>query len=213
MASSSPRLSSLRQLLAEHYPQAVRAESRALATGVPAIDDAVGGLPCGAVTEIVCAARSCGGQLLLGELLRATRAVPGRMVLVDAHDGFDPQSWPEDWLRPLVWARCRDTAMAMQVADIAARDANVQLVALDLSRAPVRELRRTPAPFWYRLQRAVEPADLALVVFTPQATVPSAKVRLQLERSQALAAMETTRADLARALVPVVRRQRVAASA
>jgi hypothetical protein len=206
-------LSSLRQLLAERYPQAVRAEGRVRATGVPGIDEAVGGLPCGALTEIVCATPSCGGQLLLGELLQATRRACGRMALIDGHDSFDPQSWPEDGLRPLVWARCRDTATALQVADIAARDANFQLVALDLRRAPAVELRRTPAPFWYRLQRAVEPADLSLVVFTPRATVPSAKLRLQLERSHALATMDEARPELALRLAPVVQRQRLAASA
>jgi hypothetical protein len=213
MSSPVSTLSSLRQLLAERYPQAARAESRVRATGVPGIDEAVGGLPCGAVTEIVCAAPSCGGHLLLGELLRVTCEYRGRSAVIDAHDGFDPQSWPEGLLRSLVWARCRDTAMALQVADIAVRDANFQLVALDLRRAPARELRRTPAPFWYRLQRAVEPADLSLVVLTPRATVPSAKLRLQLERSHTLATMDEVRLELALRLAPVVQRQRLAASA
>lgn len=213
MSDSTSRLSSLRQLLAERYPQAMRGERRARATGVPAIDEAAGGVPGGAVTEVVCAAPSCGGQLLLGELLRTTRRECGRMALIDAQDSFDPPSWPEDWLRHLVWVRCRDTAMALQVADIVSRDANFQLVALDLRGAPLAELRRTPAPFWYRLQRAVEPTDVALVVFTPRAVVPSAGLRLQLENAHGLGTMETARPELAAALAPVVQRQRLAASA
>lgn len=214
MSAPDAKLSSLRQLLAERFPQAARNDARVLATGVPAIDAALGGLPCGALTEVVCAAPSCGGQLLLGELLHATRRERGRVALVDGHDSFDPQSWPEDWLRHLVWARCRDTAMALRAADILTRDANLQLVMIDLRRAPAVELRRTPASFWYRLQRSAEPSDLALVVFTPRAQVPSARLRLQLERSHAFAALETERPQLAAALTPVIQRQRlVAASA
>jgi len=213
MPDSVAKLSALRQLLADRFPQAARSDARVLATGVPAIDNALGGLPCGALTEIVCAAPSCGSQLMLGELLRATRQERGRMALIDGHDSFDPQSWPEDWLRHLVWARCRDTAMALHVADIMARDANFRLVAIDLRRASAAELRRTPAPFWYRLQRSAEPTDLALVVLTPRATVPSAQLRLQLDRSPPAAVFGEARPMLALALTPVVQRQRLVASA
>lgn len=184
-----------------------------LRTGIPAIDEAVGGVPCGALTEIVCGAPSCGGQLLLGSLLHALRAVQGRVALIDAYDEFDPQSWPEELLMHVVWVRCRDAAMALRAADIVARDANFQLVALDLRHAAAVELRRTPASFWYRLQRAVEPADLALLVLTPHATVPSARLRLQLERSHPFAVLNETRPALAAALAPAVQRQRLTASA
>jgi len=205
-------LSSLRQLLAERFPQAARIDGRVLATGLPAIDESVGGVPCGTLTEVVCAAPSCGSELLLGELLRSTRESCGRVALVDAHDSFDPQSWPEDWLMHLVWARCEDTAKALQAADILARDANFQLLIVDVRLAPLAELRRTPASFWYRLQRAVEPSDLALVVFTPRATVPSAGLRLQLDRSHTLSALDESRPVLAATLAPAVQRQRIAAA-
>lgn len=206
-------MSSLRQLLAERFPQTARGAGRGLATGVPAIDDVTGGVPCGVPTEIVCGAASCGGQLLLGELLRAVRREPGRAALVDGQDGFDPASWEPEWLEHLVWVRCRDTAAALKAADIVARDANFRLVAVDLRRATAAELRRTPATYWYRLQRAVEPTELALVVFTPVATVASAGLRLRLERGHGFETIEAARPELARALAPTVQRQRVAASA
>ena len=213
MSAPVATLSSLRQLLAERFPQAARTDSRVLATGIPAIDESMGGVPCGALTELVCAAPSCGSQLLLGELLRSTRESGGRVALVDAHDSFDPPSWPEDWLMHLVWVRCTDTAMALQAADILARDANFQLLVIDVRCASLPELRRTPASFWYRLQRAVEPADLALVVLTPRATVASAGLRLVLDKTPELTAMEATRPSLALSLSPVVQRQRLTASA
>ncbi|HTO02470.1 MAG TPA: hypothetical protein VL069_02155 [Opitutus sp.] len=212
MSAPVATLSSLRQLLAERFPQATRTDSRVLATGIPAIDQRVGGVPCGALTEVVCAAPSCGSQLLLGELLRSTREAGGRVALVDAHNSFDPQSWPEDWLRHLVWVRGHDTAVALQAADILARDANFQLLVLDVRLASLAELRRTPASFWYRLQRAVEPSDLAMVVLTPKATVASAELRLQLERSHEFSAREEARPSLALALSPVLQRQRLTAA-
>jgi len=212
MSAPVTTLSSLRQLLAERFPQAARTDSRVLTTGIPAIDESVGGLPCGALTEIVCAAPSCGSQLLLGELMRSTRETCGRVALVDAHDSFDPQSWPEDWLLHLVWVRCSDIAVALQASDILARDANFQLLVLDARLAPLHELRRTPASFWYRLQRAVEPADLAMVVFTPKATVASAELRLQLGKSHGFSGLEETRPSLALGLTPVLQRQRLTAA-
>lgn len=213
MPPSATTLSSLRQLLAKRFPHSERLESRVLTTGLPAIDERIGGLPAGMLTEIVGAVPSCGGELLIGELLRRTRETQGRVALVDGHDSFDPQSWPEDWLRHLVWVRCEETALALQAADVLARDANFQLLIVDVRLAPLARLRRTPASFWYRLQRAVEPSDLALVVLTPRALVPSAGLRFQLNRSYGLEALEQTRPDLAAALAPVMQRQRLTASA
>ncbi len=213
MSAPIARLSSLRQLLAERFPRPERTGARRLTTGIPEVDEAAGGIPCGAVTEIVCAAPSCGSQLLVGELLRATREEHGRVALLDGADSFDPQSWPEDWLRHLVWVRCQDVAMALRAADLVTRDANFHLVILDLRHAPAGELRRTPASFWYRLQHSAEPSDLALVVLTPRATVASARLRLQLDRSPTFAAFETPRPELVRSLAPEVQRQRLIAAA
>lgn len=206
-------LSSLRQLLAQRFPQAAPTERRVLVTGLPAIDDVVGGLPRGALTEVVCAAASCGSHLLVGELLRATRAERGRVALVDAHDSFDPQSCREDELKHLLWVRCAEPTMALQAGDLLSRDANFQLVVLDLRCATVAELKRAPASFWYRLQRAVEPADLILVVLTPRAAVPSAQLRLQLERSHRFGVLGEERPAVAASLSLVVQRQRLTASA
>lgn len=213
MASPSHTLASLRQLLAERYPQEARGIAQTLATGLPAIDENAGGIPCGAITEIVCAAPSCGSQLLIGELLRALRQTRGRAALIDASNSFDPESWPGELLELLVWARCREINQAMQAADVFARDGNFRLVLLDLRSRPAGELKRQPATLWYRLQRAAESAELALCVLTPQAHVPSARLRMRLARSHALPALNENRTALALALSPEMQRQRRAASA
>lgn len=212
MSAAPAKLAALRHLLAERFPATSRARGRGLATGVPAIDDVAGGLPLGAITEIVCASPSCGGHLLLGQLLAATRRTRTRLALVDSTDDFDPDSFPADHLAHLVWVRCAGTATALQAVDLLARDANLGLVVLDLRRAPAADLRRIPGPQWYRLQRAVEPADLALVVQTPRASIPSAQLRFQLAVSHPVAALDLARPTLALQLQPALQRQRLQAA-
>ncbi len=207
--SASDQIARLRQQLAARFPTAQRALGRALVTGIPAIDEATGGgLPLSAVTEIVGAAPSCGVSLLWGQLLAATRAAQTRAALVDAFDEFDATSFPADLLAHLIWARCGGITEALAATDLLARDANFGLVLLDLRHAPLRELRRVPSTSWYRLQRAVEPADLALVVATPAACVPSAQLRLELDHAAALDELARERAALAADLAPVLQRQR-----
>jgi len=206
-------LAELRADLAKRFPTATRPLGRALATELPAIDDAAGGVPLSAVTEFVCAVPSCGGHLLLAQLLTLTRAGCQRVALVDSTDSFDPGSFPPDLLAHVLWVRCTGTTMALQAADLLARDANLALVVLDLRRAPEADLRRIPGPQWYRLQRAAEPTDLALVVETPRAAVPSAQLRLTLPASHAFAALERDRFTLTAELTPTLTRQRFQAAA
>lgn len=223
MVSARKDLAQLRRELAARFPSAARPPGRTLTTGIPSIDDAAGGLPLGAVTEIVCSAPSCGSQLLLGQLLAVTRATRTRVGLVDALDTFDPDSFSADLLAHLVWVRCptdtpasaqtTTTTIALQAADLLARDANLGLVVLDLRHAPDADLRRIPGPQWYRFQRAVEPADLAFVVLTPRPSVPSAQLRLVLHTSHGHTAFIHERPTLIAPLSPTLQRQRLQASA
>ncbi|MCX6954957.1 MAG: hypothetical protein NTV51_22605 [Verrucomicrobia bacterium] len=220
MSAAPAKLAALRHLLAERFPAATRLPGRTLLTGIASLDETTGGLPLGAVTEIACIAPSCGSHLLLGELLSATRRTRTRVALVDASDSFDPGSFPPDLLAHLVWVRCPSvtdpsrkttaTTLALQVADLLARDANLGLVLLDLRRAPEADLRRITGPQWYRFQRAVEPADLAFVVLTPRPSVPSAQLRLTLELPHPVAALEAERPELSASLTPTLQRQRLA---
>ena len=205
-------LAKLRRQLAERFPTVPRTTGRVLPTGVPALDDATGGLPIAAVTEIVCAATSCGGHLLLQQLLDTTRRARRRVALIDSHDSFDPESCPDDLLAHLLWIRCTSTSTALQAADLVARDANLGLVVLDLRRAPDADLRRIAGPQWYRLQRAVEPTDLALVVETSRPSVPSAQVRFALTTPHSFSAFARERATLTAELSLTLNRQRLQAA-
>jgi hypothetical protein len=214
------KLAALRHLLAERFPAVpstagaleVTRFGRALRTDISTIDGTTGGLPLGAVTEVVCATPSCGGHLLLGQLLAVTRTARTRVALIDGADSFDPNSFENDLLAHLLWVRCHSTAEALQCVDLLARDANLGLVVLDIRRALDAELRRIPATQWYRIQRAVERADLAFVVETPRPAVPSAQLRLRFETSHPLSVLQQERPTLVPLLAPAVQRQRVQAA-
>ena len=147
--------------------------------------------------------------LFTGDKAHRTLSQSGS-ALIDYADDFDPGSWPADDLRCLVWLRCRNVQDALPLADLFARDANLQLVFLDLRHAAARDLRRIPATTWYRLQRALEQTDASLLVFTPTAAVPSAQLRLTLERSFDFPALSAPRPALTAALPISVQRQRLA---
>lgn len=206
--SPSPSIPALRQLLLERFPPATRSFGTALATGIAAIDEVAGGLPRPGLTEVVCSAPSCGSQLFLGQVLQSTRTQALRVALVDESDSFDPGSWPESLLEHLVWVRARHAVEAMAAADLLTRDANLSLVVLDLRHSASADLRRIRSAQWYRLQRAIEPAALACLVFTPTAIVPCAQLRLGLSRSYGLATQSGERPRLGRELAPVFLRQR-----
>lgn len=206
---SAEKLSALRELLARRFPTASQASrARCVSTGVPAIDEATGGLPVGALTEVVCAAPSCGGMLLVARVLEVCRSQRLRVVLIDGSDSFDPQSFTQDALAHLVWVRCHQAKQAMQAADLLTRDANFGLVMMDLRRQSERELRQEPSTSWYRLQRAAEQNELPVLVLTPRAVVPSAQVRFALHHSFALSDLESPRALLADVLPIELNRQR-----
>jgi len=208
MSAAPEKLAALRHLLAGRFPAVPRHAGRVLATDIPALDSARGGLPLGTVTELVASGPSSGGHLVLAQLLAITRNQRQRVALVDATNCFDPESLPEDDLVHLVWVRCQTIHQAVQATDLLARDANLGLVCLDLRYASATELRRIPGSHWYRLQRAAEPADLALLVLTPRACVPSAELRLVLDYRHAFDALEEERPTLLPRINATLERQR-----
>lgn len=208
MPPASEKIASLRHLLDERFPCVPRHAGRVLPTEISALDHVRGGLPLGAVTELVCSQPSSGGHLILARLFALTRAQRQRAALIDAADCFDPESLPKDDLVHVIWVRCQTIAQALQAADLLARDANLRLVCLDLRYASSIDLRKIPNSQWYRLQRAAEPADLALLVLTPHACVPSAEIRFVLNHSHTLASIEEERPVLTSQLEASVDRQR-----
>ena len=211
MSAPGVSVSALRQLLAERFPAADRPATEVWPTGVPAIDDATGGLPRRSLTELVCSAPSSGGELFIAQLLALSRRQLARVALIDASDNFDPQSIPPADLEHLVWVRCRSLTEAMGAADLCAREASLDLVLLDLTQGAVAELRKIADRTWYRLQRAVEQTNLVFLTLTPLRLVASAQLRLQLTASHVLPRQSLPRPQLVSDIAVSLQRQRHAA--
>lgn len=209
MSGSPQALAALRHLLAERFPSAPPPAVASLPTGVAAIDGGPEtGLPLSALTEVVADAPSTGGQLLLSQLLRVTRARRERMAWVDSRDAFDPQSHEPALLECLLWVRGRTLDEAMTAADILVRDANFSLLAVDLRACTPKEMRRVAPTTWYRLQRAIERTDMAVVVLTNAPWIGCARLRLQLGSFFALEDLQRPRAEIVSALPVEITRQR-----
>ncbi len=216
MTAASEKLAALRRQLAERFPSTHHQPGRALRTGIPALDEITGGLPLAAITELVCAAPSSGSHLLLAHLLAITRTGRTRVALIDSANSFDPGSMPGDLLTHVLWVRChrpsapvsKSITLALHATDLLVRDSNFGLVVLDLRCTPETDLRRIPSPQWYRFQRAVEATDIALIVVTPRAAVPSAQLRLLLNIAHDATALISERPTLIVRLAPVLQRQR-----
>lgn len=158
-------------------------------TGVPAIDNALGGgLPPGKLTELVSESVGCGGQLALVQLLLTTRLARQRVALVDGADGFSPDSVPADALKHLVWVRPGTLAETLAATDVLVRDGNYAVVAIDLRGLPECDLLRIPKAQWHRLQRAAESRPAAVLVQTTRGLVPAVPWRLTLRTPRGLAA-------------------------
>lgn len=179
----SSKLLDLRKLLAERFPQAFIPRASQFITGISTVDQATkGGLPHGAITELMSPHCSAGSATLIHELIRSAQRQGCFIALIDGRDSFDPSGCGDNRvLRHLFWVRCRKTTEAVKAADLLLRDGNFPLVVLDLVLNAPNELRKIPQTSWYRLQRLVEPAPTAFVVMTRHSMVASAQLKLRLE--------------------------------
>ncbi len=166
-------------------------------TGLARLDQLLGGgLAKGGITEVVCPFPSSGGSSLIIALLRHTAGQGRWSALIDGSDSFDPASAGAGVLANLLWIRCGQAAEALRSADLLLRDGNLPLVVCDLHGNSPAELRRIPAPHWYRLQRALEPTALAFLALTPRPMIPCTHVRVELQSAFDLEALECEPAAL-----------------
>ena len=191
----------LQKLLAEHFPHTpVQAATRRLITGLSFLDQVIGGgLPKGAITELISAQISAGGASLIHALLQAAHRNRYFLALIDGRDSFDPSALGRlgnGCLSYLLWVRCTKALEAIKAADLLLRDGNFPLVIVDLVLNAPQELRKIPQTSWYRLQRLVEAAPTACLVVTRLGMVSSAQLKLVLANSWDLQTFETEDASL-----------------
>jgi len=189
MAASS-KIIDLRNLLANRFPHAPAPAGTRLITGLASLDQAIsGGLPKGAITELI----SAGSASLIHALLQAAHRNRYFLALIDGRDSFDPSAsggLGNACLGYLLWVRCTKALEAIKAADLLLRDGNFPLVIVDLVLNPREELRKIPQTNWYRLQRLVESAPTACLVLTRLGTVSSAQLKIVLENSWTLESFE-----------------------
>ena len=189
------KITELRALLAEKFPQQKPKSSSGLPTGLPELE-----LQRGVVTEVSGSTGS--GTLFLENVIRSVSTSHSMVALVDGASAFDVA----EENRRLLWVLCKEAQAAIKVTDLLLRDGNLPLVLLDLQMNPAAELRRIPSTTWYRFQRIVEQSTAAFVVLTPRPMVSSAATRLLLRNRWTLHAMRQRRAELLLEVDAVCRR-------
>lgn len=189
MSAANP-IVDLRKFLAERFPQTQVRNTR-LITGLDFLDQATsGGLPKGAITELISPQISAGSASLIHALFRTAHRDSYFIALIDGGDSFDPHPLGNDCLRHLLWVRCGKALEAIKAADLLLRDRNFPLLIVDLVFNPVEELRKIPQTNWYRLQRLVESAPTACLVLSRRSMVSSARLKIVLENSWRLKTLE-----------------------
>jgi hypothetical protein len=172
----------LRQLLAERFPAAAPRHGLFFPTGVPALDDALGGgLWKGTLTEISSPAAAPGCLTILNAVLSASALERRPIALIDGADGFDPQGVDSAVLPHLLWVRCQSAGQVFKAADLILRDGNLPIVLLDLRGSAGSELKKIPNTTWYRLQRIAGQSAVACLIATPWFMVSSAHYRIQIQ--------------------------------
>lgn len=182
----------LRRFLSERFPQGPAIRNSRLRTGLDFFDEVLGGgLPKGAITELITPATSAGSASVIQSLIRTAQQDGYFVALIDGEDSFDPQTLGPDGLPHLLWVRCTRAAEAIKAADLLLRDRNFSLVIVDLILNPASELGKIPQTNWYRLQRLAEPASVACLVLTRQNLASSAQLKITLTNSWKLQSLET----------------------
>ena len=214
--AASAKIIDLQKLLAERFPHVALTTATRLFTGLSFLDDRIGGgLPRGAITELISPARamhsvaggpqiSAGSASLIHALIHSAHRDNYFLALIDGRDSFDPAGVENASLRHLLWVRCSEASETIKAADLVLRDGNFPLVMVDLVLNAPEELRKIPQTNWYRLQRLVEMVPTACLVLTRYEMVSSAQLKLLLENSWDIRTIET-QAALSRMHVVVKR--------
>jgi recombination protein RecA len=143
-------------------------------TGIPALDELVGGLPRGGLTEIY--GPPCSGKTSILQSALASRTASSEVcALVDAQDAFDPSGSQAAGvlLQRLLWVRCHGLEQAFRSLDLLLHGGGFGFIALDLGDAPARLVRKVPLHVWFRLRRTVEDTSTVLLVLSQESNAKS----------------------------------------
>jgi hypothetical protein len=216
---SSAKIIDLRNLLTERFPHPSCGTTMRLITGLSCVDEPIGGgLPRGAITELISPGKNVGSASLIRALVHCALRDNYFLALIDGRDSFDPGGLDNASLQHLFWVRCNKTSQVVKAADLLLRDGNFPLVIVDLVLNAVEELDKIPQTNWYRLQRLAEIVPTACLVLTRYEMVSSAQLKLVLENLwdiqsfEIAEALSRLRIVVKRSHLPEVRSQKLAVS-
>src|SRR5437870_372300 len=191
LMTASAKIIDLRKLLTERFPHVVVTTPTRLFTSLSFLDEQIsGGLPRGAITELISPQISAGSASLIHALIHCAYRDNYFLALIDGRDSFDPSGVENPRLQHLLWVRCSKASEAVKAADLLLRDGNFPLVIVDLVLNAPEELRKIPQTTWYRLQRLVEPAPTACLILSRQSMISSAQLKIVLENVWTLEALQ-----------------------
>ena len=201
----SPKIIELRKVLAERFPRQNGTPSFCIPTGWAPLDSVLGGgLPKGAITQLLIPNISSGGAIVLHEIIEAMQELSHHVALIDGRDCFEPAAD-----HPLLlWIRCNNVLQALKATDLVLRDGNLSLVILDFKENLEKELRKIPGSAWYRFQRITEENRNTLLAITRQPIVPSAQITISTSRRLYIDDLSTQRSDLVKFISLEVTRSR-----
>jgi hypothetical protein len=137
-----------------------------LPTGLAEVDTLFGGIPRGAITELIGEPSSGKTSFLLSSLAAAANREEA-CALVDATDCLDLASAIKAGieLSKLLWVRCSgNVEHAFKTADFLLHGGGFGLVALDLGDVPISYTNRIVSSWWYRFRHTIENTHTALIV-------------------------------------------------
>jgi hypothetical protein len=144
-------------------------------TGITPLDALTGGLPRGAITEIV-GPPSSGRTSTMVSIMAEATAQDEVCALVDGNDTFDPKSAAAAGveLNRLLWVRCRKLEQVLKSTDLLLQGGGFGRVVMDLTDLPLAQVRSISLASWFRFQRTIEKTPAALLVMSPESLVKSA---------------------------------------
>src|SRR3982750_1917618 len=112
--AATAKIIDLRNLLAERFPHSSCTTARRLITALPLVDESIGGgLPHGAITEVISSRTSAGSASLIHALIHSAYRDNYFLALIDGRDSFDPCGLANPSLQRLLWVRCSTASEAM----------------------------------------------------------------------------------------------------
>lgn len=150
-----------------------RSASETLSTGVPTIDNFIGGIPRGAITEIF-GRTSSGRTSLMFSLLGYATTHDEICALIDTSNSFAPAAALGIDFDRLLWIRCASNLEhAFKATDLLLHAGGFGVVVLDIGDVAGKDARRIITSWWYRFRRAIEHKPTSVVVISEEACTRS----------------------------------------